>query len=164
MSIKMTLRASTQINNFLCTIFSFEFFGWSLKNLRNVEFLVEKRPWVFFNLEFFRHWVFWKRSKKSLAYMNRANDQTWGKIFKGSRGRLMCKTLEGTLQHWRVDIVGLRVSDALVDEGLDFWLEDYFCLAGIRFRVWGWCWDVQETTHEGVGVEVLHTAGHVSII
>ena len=68
MPIKMTLRASTQINIFLYTIFSFEFFGWSLKNLRNVEFLAEKQPWVFFNLEFFRPWVFWKRSKKSLAY------------------------------------------------------------------------------------------------
>ena len=53
MSIKMTLRASTQINNFLCTIFSFDFFCWSFKNLRNVEFLAEKRPWVFLTMSFF---------------------------------------------------------------------------------------------------------------
>ena len=46
---------------FLCTIFSFEFFGWSLKNLRNVEFLAEKQPWVFSALSFL------KTVKKSLA-------------------------------------------------------------------------------------------------
>ena len=51
----MTLRASTQINIFLCTIFSFGFFGKSLKNLRNIEFLAKKGPWVFFNLEFFEN-------------------------------------------------------------------------------------------------------------
>ena len=60
----MTLRASTQLKNFLWPIFLFSFFGCSLKNLRNIEFWAEKWPWVFLGAEFFWPWVFWKRSNK----------------------------------------------------------------------------------------------------
>ena len=69
MSIKMTLRASTQLKNFLWPIFLLSFFGSSLKNLRNIEFWAEKWPWVFLGAEFFWPWVFWKRSNKKPALM-----------------------------------------------------------------------------------------------
>ena len=93
MSIKMTFWASTQINVFLCTIFSFEFFGWSLKNLRNVKFLAEKWPWVFLTLSFFGLEFFENGQKKSLVYSmpqtvwNTENVSKWT-----SNVQLLCST------------------------------------------------------------------------
>ena len=75
----MTLWASTKINIFLCTIFSFEFFGWSLKNLRNIEFLAEKWPWVYLNVGFF--WA--------LSFLKTVQQKAWltsvGAVIVGAR-------------------------------------------------------------------------------
>ena len=47
----------------LIEVIQIEFFVWSLKKSRHIEFFGKKWPWVILEVEFFGPWVFWKCPK-----------------------------------------------------------------------------------------------------